>query len=92
MALEGKALDAILELSDEEISGNEGVKKIIAKLDTIYKKDELNQKFTDLEEFESFKRESNQGISEFIAKFDHLHGKAKKHGPFTLKMCLDSNS
>ena len=80
MVLEGKALDAILELTDDEISSAEGITKMIAKLDTVYKKDELNQKFEDLEKFENYKRSSSEGIQEFITHFDMLHSKAKKHG------------
>ena len=80
MALEGKALDAILELTDDEIASARGVKRILEKLDSIYKKDKLNEKFTDLECFESFKRQATQGVSEFIAEFDKLHVRAKKHG------------
>ena len=37
-SLEGKALDAVLQLDDKEIDCLEGVKNVLAKLDDIYKK------------------------------------------------------
>ena len=40
--VEGKALNTILEFDDSEISDKERVNKIINKLNSIYKKDELN--------------------------------------------------
>ena len=56
MSLEGKALDTILELDDKDISHKDGVTMIINKLNKLYKKDELNEKFEDLEKFENYKR------------------------------------
>ena len=49
MSLEDKALDTILELDDTDISHENGVNLIINKLNKLYKKDELNEKFEDLE-------------------------------------------
>ena len=80
MTLEGKSLDAVLELSDDDINKETGVDLIIGKLDPLYKKDELNEKFEHLEKFESYKRPSSTGIQEFLNEFDKLHALAKKHG------------
>ena len=60
--LEGKALDAVLELSDDDINAATGVDKIITKLDTLYKKNELEQKIEDIEKFENFKRSDELSI------------------------------
>ena len=80
MTLEGKSLDAVLELTDDDINKDTGVDLIIAKLDPLYKKDELNEKFEHLEKFESYKRPSATGMQEFLNEFDKLHALAKKHG------------
>ena len=80
MSLEGKALDAILELNDQEISHEDGVKKIITKLDSIYKRDPLTEKFAHLEEFESFMRTPSSSIQQFKGEFDRRYGKLKNHG------------
>ena len=79
MSLSGKALEAILELEDADISAKNGVKSIINKLDALYKKDELHEKFKDLENFESFKRSSDTSIQQFIVDFDQRYNKVKRH-------------
>ena len=80
MSLEGKALESVFELSDDEISAADGPSKIIAKLDTIYKRDELTQKFDDLEAYENYKRSSDTNIQDFIAEFDRRYAAIKKQG------------
>ena len=46
---DGKVLDSILELNEEQIWYDQGVDRIILKLNDIYKKDELNEKLEDFE-------------------------------------------
>jgi len=80
MTLQGKSLDAALELTDTEISADTGVNLIIAKLNLLYEKDEINSKFEDLENFESLKRLDNMTVKEFLVDFDQKYSKVKKHG------------
>ena len=49
ISLSGKALEATLELQDKDISSQHGVKLIVEKLTSYTKKDELHEKFQDLE-------------------------------------------
>ena len=79
MSLSGKALEAILELEDSVISSENGVKQILNKLDTIYKKDELHEKFVDLENFESYKRTPEMSIHDFLIEFDQRYNKLRRH-------------
>ena len=79
MSLSGKALEAILELEDDILSSDSGVKRILEKLNTIYKKDELHEKFQDLENFESYKRSENSSIQEFLVEFDQRFNKLRRH-------------
>ena len=69
MSLEGKALDTISKLDDKDISHEDGVTLIINKLNKLYKKDELNEKFEDLEKFENYKRSSETPMQQFLADF-----------------------
>lgn len=80
MTLQGKALDSILELSDEQISSEQGVDRIILKLNDLYKKDELNEKFEDLEKFESYKRDPETSMQQFMIDFDQNYNKLRRHG------------
>ena len=86
MSLEGKALDIILELDDKDISHNNGVTTIINKLNSLYKKDKLNEKFEGLERFESYKRSPEMQMQQFVAEFDQASNKLKKHG---ITICSD---
>ena len=86
MSLEGKALDTILELDDKDISHEDGVTLIINKLNKLYKKDELNEKFEDLEKFENYKRSSETPMQQFLADFDQAYNKLKQHG---ITICND---
>jgi len=79
MTLADKDLESVLELADDAISSKTGVKLIIAKLDSLHKKDELQEKFGDLENFESFKRLPDMTIKQYIAEFSSRYNKLKKH-------------
>ena len=47
--------DAVLELDTFEITQPDGIDRIITRLNKIYKKDELTQKYNALEAFETYK-------------------------------------
>ena len=65
MSVEGKALDTILELDDKDISHDNGT-ITINKLNSLCKKDELNEKFEDLVCFESYKRSPEMQMQQFL--------------------------
>ncbi len=46
LSLEGKAQNAALEISTDDLTNDDGVSKIIERLDRIYKKNDLAQKNT----------------------------------------------
>ena len=55
LSLEGEPQDVVLELDSDIISGKDGVDKIIARLNTVYEKDEPTQKCNAVEPFESIR-------------------------------------
>ena len=59
LSLEGKAKEAVLELEIENISGINGVKNIIEKLDSLYKKDKVQVAYETYNTFEKFQRSSD---------------------------------
>ena len=66
--------DAVLELNSDIISEKDDVDKIIARLNKIYKKDELTEKYDTLELFEKYKRQGNTTIRNFLTEFEkHFH-------------------
>ena len=62
------------------ISGKDGVSKIIERLNKIYKKDELSQKYNALEAFETYKRKGNTSICDFLTEFEKRLHKTRTYG------------
>ena len=77
LTLQGEAQDEILELSTNKLTAADGLNNIIKRLDLIYKKDELVDKFYNLEAFESYKRPARLPIQEFMTEFDKKSHKLK---------------
>ena len=73
LSLEGKAQEAVLELDD-------GVSKIIERLDKIYPQDTLIKKYEALDSFENYKRPHDVSVSEYILEFDKRYLRTKNLG------------
>ena len=80
LTLKGEAQDAILELDTSEITQTDRIDKIITRLNRIYKKDELTQKYNALEAFETYKRKSTTSIKDFLTEFEKRFHKTKSYG------------
>lgn len=80
LSLEGKDRDTVLELPLTDINSDDGVKKIIDKLGTIYKKDQVDAAYETFEKFINFRRESSMNMNNFISEFESKYNKAKNHG------------
>ena len=78
-SLQGKALDAVLQLDDNNINCNAGADNVIKQLDTIYKKNSLTQKIEDIERFETLRRADNITIKEYIREFEKCISQLKTH-------------
>ena len=78
-SLEGRALDAVLELDDDVINSDTGVNEIVKKLDVLFKKNTLTEKIEDIEKFENLSRDEHKSIKDFIAEFDKCCNKLKTH-------------
>ena len=70
LSLEDKAQDVALQIPRDQLAQENGVELIIQRLDKIFKKDELSQKFNSLEAFESYRRPENTSIGDFITGFE----------------------
>ena len=80
LSLENQALDAVLELDDEDIGKDNGVDVIIDCLNKLFKKDSTITKYQTLEAFETFKRPSTMFIQAFLNEFDKRLFKTKSFG------------
>ena len=77
---EGEAEDAILELTVDELTGENSVDLIIQRLDKIYKKNETLEKFEIIDSFQTYSRPHHVSMNDFIIEFDKRLTKTKKIG------------
>ena len=80
LSLEDEALDAVLEIDDEDITKENGVDAIIERLNKLFKKDSTITKYQALETFETFRRPASMSIQAFLNEFDKRLYKTKSYG------------
>ena len=66
LSLEDEAKDGVLKLEPNQIADRNGVETIIDRLNKIYKKDELTQKYNAVEAFETYRRQPHLTIRDFL--------------------------
>ena len=79
LSLSGTARDAVLEMDIEVLNSDEGVTKLVEKLDGLFLKDENQRIYVALKFFEKYQRPLSLSIDEYINYFDLLHNKIKAH-------------
>ena len=65
LSLEDEALDAVLEIDDEDITKENGVDVITERLNRLFKKDSIATKYKALEAFETFRRPASMQFKHF---------------------------
>ena len=80
LSLEDEALDAVLEIDEAEIAGENGVDAIINRLNCLLKKDSTITKYQAFESFMTFKRSSAMSISACLNEFEKQLFKTKTYG------------
>ena len=80
MTLSGKALNAALQIPTESLGKEDGVETLLQRLDMLYLKDELSEKFSALEAFETYRRPQSMTIRDFLIEFEDKHFKVKEYG------------
>ena len=78
-ALEGEARDAALEIESAELSAEDGVKKVMERLDKLYKKDELTERYNAIDALDAYRRPKNTTMKDFLIEFDKRLYKAKSY-------------
>lgn len=79
LSLSGKAREAALELDVNEVHAEDGVDKVLKKLDGLYLKDENQLIYVSLKKFEQYKRSKDQSIDDYINEFERLYNKLKHY-------------
>ena len=66
------------ELTPEVIGGDDGVKKIVEKLDKHFMKDQNTRAYLAFKEFYDYRRPAGVNITDFIVRFEYLYHKLKQ--------------
>ena len=66
------------ELPTSDLNCDDGLKKYIAYMDKIFKKDEQTQAYECYVQFDTYRRSPNQKITDFLMEFDKLYNMAAK--------------
>ena len=78
LCLLDKAIECARSLTKEELGANDGVAKIVAKLDILFEKDINTQTFLAFNEFYEYRRSSGVNIIEFLVHYEFLYSKLTK--------------
>ena len=77
LSLEGEAQEAALEIPSADLTAEEGIETILNRLDTLYAKYQLSEKYNALEAFETYRRPNNLPIRNFLIEFEKRYSKVK---------------
>ena len=72
--------EAVLELDEEVINADDGVEKVLERLDILYKKDTLIEKIEAIDAYENFSRPSDMDIKKYIIEFEKRYTRIKNYG------------
>ena len=79
LSLTGKAREAVRDIKPAELGGNDGVEKILEKLDGLFLKDHSTRAYVAFKEFHEFKRSAGENFADFMIKFEQLYSKLVKY-------------
>ena len=79
LSLRGKAREIVREIDTAEIGAENGMDKILEKLDGFYKTDMVQRAYVELEQFESYRRNSSTDMKAYVSKFERRNNKIKEH-------------
>ena len=77
LSLSGDARAAAHEIPLDDLNKDDGLDKLIAKLDELYLKDKEGSAFEAYESFEKYQRPNDMDINRYINAFERLYQKAK---------------
>ena len=77
MALKGRAQAASSELTISELKADDGVKKLLAKLDGLFLRDEGRRQFASFRNMYRYRRDPSEDVDTFVSNFEHEYFKLK---------------
>ena len=77
LSLKGRARKASTELGSRILSADNGVEKLLEKLDTLFLPEQGRRQFMAFNNFYNLRRDSNTKVTDFVAEFEHMYYKFK---------------
>ena len=78
LSLTGQARTAILEIDISLLNAEDGMDKLVEKLDTLFLEDKNQSAFICYENFENYHRECNTSINDYLIQFDRHVAKLRE--------------
>ena len=78
LSLTGQARTAILEMDISLLNAEDGMDKLVEKLDTLFLEDKNQSAFICYENFENYHRECNTSINDYLIQFDRHVAKLRE--------------
>lgn len=79
LSLTGKAREAALEIPAENLNSDDGVDKLLEKLDQLFKKDTIDSAYEAYKNFDAFYQGESVPMTDYIAQFEILYRKMEKY-------------
>ena len=79
LTLTGKAREAILEMDAAELDKEDGMAKMYAKLDDLFKEDKTQAALICYDKFERYSKPSEMSITDYLVEFERMTEKLKNY-------------
>jgi hypothetical protein len=80
LSLQNNAYEAVREIERSELLGSGGVKTIMDKLDSVYKKDEMMDRMKKAVDFFSVKKSKEESMREYIVRYEKIVSECESVG------------
>ena len=73
LSLSGQAREKVLQIPANELEQDTGMDKLIAELNSLFKKETIDLSYEAYLQFERFKKEYTMDMADFIVEFETAH-------------------
>ena len=73
LSLTGKARESVRNLKAADLSADDGLDKLIEKLDDVFLKDKTTRAYEKFQKFYNYQRTTDESIDTFFVKFEQLY-------------------
>ena len=79
-SVKGKARQVVLDIEKEVIRGKDGGEEVLKRLDEVYRKDKVWERYDKALAYLSIERKRNESIKDFLQRYEHVALECRKVG------------